>query len=292
MVDIRKVIRAISGGVSIPSLLQIYSEQDDRAVAVNTDFPVPTKNINAFLLEVAKGDIPGHKVYTIAGRKDNIDNTTLDDISQVPATTIVPNPGGIQLELVSSSANDTIAGTGAQQVEIHYLDVDGLEQNEIVDMNGVTPVNTVAVDIDRIQWIHVHRLGAGATETAQGNIDLRDTTGATIFERIVAGGNQSLNAHYHIPADKTGYLLGWQVSALAFAVDFRLRATVQRFGRTLIPGVFLFQDAIVIDVGTSGWIPYLVPLRCPANSEVKISALSTAAGGDGGAQFGILLIDD
>ncbi len=292
MVDIRKVIRPINAGSAIPSLLEIYSEEDDRAVAVNTDFPVPVENVNAFLLEVAKGNIPGHKVFAIAGRKDNIDNSVLDDISQVPGTTIVPNPGGIQMEIVSSSPNDTAAGTGAQQVMIHYLDPDGIEQQEIVDTNGVTPVNTIAVDIDRIQWIHVNRLGAGANETAQGNIDLRDTAGVTVFERIAAVGNQSLNAHYHVPANKTGFILGWQVSALSFAVDFRLRATVMRFDRALLAGIFLFQDAIVIDVGASGWIPFEVPLRCPAESEVKISGLSTAAGGDGGAQFSILLIDD
>lgn len=292
-----KVIRRVPGG-GIQALLSKYDADLDRMVGVSNESPLPVTTQDLvvitkdFLLQVAQGNVLGHKMFSIPGRQDGLSTTILDDLTQVPTTTILPDPDGIQMEVVSSDADDTVAGAGAQQVLIQYLDTAGAEQSEIVDLDGVNPVNTVATDIDKIQWMSVERLGGGANKTAQGNIDLRDTGGAVIYERIAVGGNQSLSARYHIPIAKTGYLLGWQSSAVAKAIDFRLRATIRRIDRTLISGVFLFQDAIVLDVGSSGWIPFDAPKRCPAGSTIKISGLSTAAGGDGGGQFDILVIDD
>ena len=244
-----------------------------------------------FWFEIARGNVIGMKVYTVPGRSDGVSMTDLEDVSQVPATTILPNPGGIQLEVVSSSPNDTAAGSGVQSVDIHYLDTTGLEQEETVTMNGVTPVNTVATDIDIVQWIHTCTIGT-AGGVSDGNISLRDTTGVTAFEYIAAGGNQSLSARYTIPTAKTGFILGWEASGITKRIDFRLRATVDRFDRSLTPDVFLFQDAVVLQDSTSGWRPFKTPLKIPASGMVKVSAISAAAGGDAGTSFDILIIDD
>ena len=244
-----------------------------------------------FLLRVARGEIPGMKTYVIAGRKDSIDNTALDDLTQIPGTTVVPSPGGVQLEIISSAAADDGApvGTGAQTVNIHYLDTAGAEQNETIIMNGTTLVTTVATDIDHVQWINTNAVGSGGV--AAGNISLQGLGGGAVFEYIAAGGNQSLSARYVVPTGKTGYLFGWRSSAIVKQVDFRLRATVDRFDNSLLPGVFLFQDpAVVIDAPT-GFIP-LPWSKMPAGAIIKISGLSQAAGGNGGGSFQILLVDD
>jgi hypothetical protein len=243
-------------------------------------------------VEVARGNTAGMRVFTIPGRKNSISTTVLDDITQVPATTVLPDPGGIQMEVVSSSANDAAAGTGAQSVDIHYLDSVGVEQEETVTMDGLTPVNTVGLDFDKIQWMHTKTVGANVNGVAVGNISLRDTTGATTYEYIGAGGNQSLSCRYHVPTGYTGFILGWDASGITKEVDLRLRATVERFDRTLVPGVFLFQDAIVLNDATSGWQPFKVPPLIPAGATVKISGISAAAGGDAGASFDVLLIAD
>lgn len=247
---------------------------------------------NDFFLNVAKTDIVGAKAFSIAGRKDSLSTTILDDITEIPSTTVVTNPGGIQCEVVSDDDNDTLAGTGVQKIEIHYLDTNGAEQSETVNMAGQTPVNTVATDIDHIQWMHAAQVGGNANEVAIGNISLRNTPGTTTYEYISAGGNQSLSARYVVPTGKTAYILGWQVSAITKKIDFRLRATVKKYDRTLLSGIFLFQDAIVLQDAPSGWMKCEVPLECPAGSEIKVSGKSAAAGGDGGAQFVVLLIDN
>jgi len=67
---------------------------------------------------------------------------------------------------------------------------------------------------------------------------------------------------------------------------------VERFDRALLPGVFLFQDILVLNDTTSGWIPFEVPLKMPSGAVTKMSAISNAAGGDAAGKFDILIIDD
>jgi len=245
-----------------------------------------------FLFEVARRNISGIKMYSIPGRKDTVSTTVLDDLTEVPATTVLGSPGGVQLEVVSSNAADDGApvGTGVRTLEFHYLDSSNAEQSETVIMNGTTAVTTSATDITFIQWAHTKSVGSNGV--AVGNISIRGLGAGTVFEYVTAGGNQSLSGRYKVPAGKKGYVVGWQASGITKKVDLRLRATVERYDRALIPGIFLFQDILVLDNATSGYIPFYVPLLMPAGAEIKLSAKSGAAGGDAAGQFDIILIDD
>jgi hypothetical protein len=244
-----------------------------------------------FLFEVARGHISGIKMFSIAGRKNSISATVLDDLSEIPSTIVVPEPGGIQLEVVSSNGQDGVAGTGIVTLELHYLDSSDDEQSETIIMDGTTPVTTNATDINFIQWMHAKTVGSNGA--AVGNLVMRTVGGAgTDYEYISAGGNQSLSARYKVPNGKTGYVIGWQSSGITKQVDLRLRATVERSNRALLPGVFLFQDVVVLNDSTSGWIPFDVPLMMPSGAVVKLSAQADSVGGDAGGVFDIVLVDD
>lgn len=264
-------------------------------VAVTTDSALLTAE---FGLEIARGNISGMKLFSIPGRKNNLSTSVLDDLTQVPSTTVLGSPGGIQLEIVSSSDEDSdtggivAQGSGARTIDIFYLDTAGAEQKETITMDGTNPVDTVATDIDFVQWMHTASVGGNANGTAVGNISLRTTDAATTFEYIAAGGNQSLSGRYKVPTGKTGYVTGWQVSGIAQRIDVRLRATVHRSNRELLPGIFLFQDIAVLKDSTTGWIQFVVPLKMPAGAIIKMSGISENASGDAGGQFDILLVDD
>lgn len=244
-----------------------------------------------FYLEISRGNVAGMKVYTIPGRSDGVSQTALEDVSQIPGVTILPRPGGIQLEIISTSGNDTAAGSGVQSIDIHYLNPAGVEQEETCPTNGLVAQLTAKSDFADIQWMHTRTIGTPGG-TAAGNISLRGVGGGTVYEYIQAGGNQSLTCRYVVPTAKKGFLLGWEVSAITKRIDFRLRATVERFDRTLVPDVFLFQDAVVLQDAPSAWRPFTSPSSIPASGVVKASAISAAAGGDAGASFDILIIDD
>jgi len=246
-----------------------------------------------WLIEVARGNVSGAKIHTIPGYKNGISSTVLDDITQIPNTTTIVDPGGLQLEVVSSSANDDgdPVGTGVRTLELHYLDSSGDEQEEIITLNGTTPVITTSTDINEIQWLHT--LTVGTNGVATGNIVIRTIGGGGIdYEYISAGSNQSLSCHYHIPNNKIGLLLGWHCTAIVKQIDFRLRATVERFDREIVEGVFLFQDVILLSDEASGWIDLKGIGALPESSIIKISAISAAAGGNAGAMFKLLIIDN
>lgn len=250
-----------------------------------------------FLIEVGKGNIAGHKIINIPGfHEADVETAQLGDLSLMPGVVVLPTPGGIQLEAVSDSIqdDDDIAGspgTGIRSIRVHYLDTSFNEQSEDVLLNGTTPVDTVATDIQTVQWIHTLAIGSGAGGVADGNISLRNTLGTITYEYIGAGGNQSLSARITIPNAKKGYLLNWHCSGLKKRIAFYLRATCMRSDRSLLANVFLFQDFEVCEASNSGLLDGL-GLQFPAQCGVKISCKADGNGGEAGGGFSLLMVDD
>jgi len=243
-----------------------------------------------YLTAVALGNIPGACGVNISGRKDNVAVSVLDDISQIPGVTEIPDPGGIQLAFKSSNANDTIAGTGIQKIKLSYLDTNWNPFTEVVELAGVSLVNTVATDIGFVQTIYAVQVGS--TGGAVGNISLVDTGDTLVFDYLTAGGNSSLTCRYTVPATKTAYIVGWDAGAITQKIDFRLRATVDHGDSVVVNnGIFLFKDITVIKNVSSGYNPFRIPIRLPATAQVKISGKGGSSGGDASASIELLLID-
>lgn len=87
---------------------------------------------------------------------------------------------GIQMEVVSTNVNDTVAGSGAQKVEIEYLTkTTWIKKTDVVDMDGQTAVDTDATDIYRINKFRVVQ-----GNPAAGTITLKSTDAATLYAQI------------------------------------------------------------------------------------------------------------
>ena len=244
-----------------------------------------------FIIEVGKGNIPGHRLETVNGQHEaNVETTAYGDLSLIPSVVVLPNPGGIQLEVVSSdNTQDVVGGTGCKSIEIHYLDTSHDEQVETVILTGTTPVNTVAVDIQTVQYMHTKTVGTGGV--ALGNISLRNTAGSVTYEYIAAGGNQSLSSRWTVPNGKKAYLLGWHCSGLKKRIDLQLRATCDKYDRSLLAGIFLFQDSESCESSNSGELNGR-GLRFPAECEIKISCIADGAGGEAAGGISLLIVDD
>lgn len=83
----------------------------------------------------------------------------------VEATPYVEPAAQAQRSIVSTNANDTAAGTGARTVRITYYDNTGAGPfTEIIALNGLVPVNTVAVNIrfiEKMETVTVGTVGGG-----------------------------------------------------------------------------------------------------------------------------------
>lgn len=169
-----------------------------RRIGVTTEYP----------LSAVLGLIPGAVAFYKVGSSLVIPSTTFMILSNLTSATRVSNFPTVaqQMQVVSSSASDTAAGTGAQQVTIDYLTEPASPAgfarfSETVTLNGVAAVLTVANNISRIERFRVSRTGTGSV--AAGDISLQSVGGATTFELINAGENINRTCVHFVP---NGYL--------------------------------------------------------------------------------------
>jgi hypothetical protein len=112
------------------------------------------------------------------------------------------------VSVVSSSGNDTSAGTGARTVEIQGLDANYVEQTATVTMDGTNAVTTGSTTFIRVFRMKV--VTAGSNETNVGNITA--SIGGSDVAQIKADNGQTLMAVYTVPANKVAYLIKFQAS--------------------------------------------------------------------------------
>lgn len=229
-----------------------------------------------FLLDVSRGKVPGATAIHILGANEAT-STSLEDMWEGSTSDlyVFPPAGGIQME-VAGGANDTATGTGVQQVMIHYLSAPNYVQKfEFVEMNGATPVNTVATDILRVQNMHSSRVGSDGV--ASSAITLEDTTSAVEYTRIRAGINTSLTGVWTVPGNQILYITEWETGAIATTAnrttEFFLRATSSFHGLYLL-GIFNVKDIIHLQSGSIE-TSFDLPLKIPPRADVKVSVQSS-----------------
>jgi hypothetical protein len=126
---------------------------------------------------------------------------------KVERTAYTEQTANARRSLVSSSANDTAAGTGARTVKVTYLDYLGNgPYSDIVILSGTTPVDTLKTDICFIERVEV--ITVGATGSNVGTITLKAATaggGATIGT-IAPTDLQTFWVHHYVPRAKVGHV--------------------------------------------------------------------------------------
>ena len=109
-----------------------------------------------FLLEISKGNVPGHRIFTVLSNKAVL--TAKADIWDVAGSLVYP-VGAETLEIITTG-NDTAAGTGAQEVTIEYLDTSYVTQTATAATNAGTQAITT-VNFFRLQRMIVSAAGTG-----------------------------------------------------------------------------------------------------------------------------------
>lgn len=103
------------------------------------------------------------------------------------------------MEIVSDSANDTAAGTGARTVLIQYLDANYNRANVVVTMNGITPV-AIGPQMMRINAVIVATAGTTPRGTNAGNISVRAAGGlGATYSYMLAGQSIARSSLFTVP---------------------------------------------------------------------------------------------
>jgi len=225
------------------------------------------------------------------GSRSNISNASTGDDVWTGTAAVLPIPPdvGEQMTVVSSSVQDGVGGTGILTLGIRYVDAVGVVKEEVITMNGTTPVNTVATNIRFVQELHTKT--AGSNNLSVGTVIIYKLGSATtIYNQIEPNTNQSLCSARMVPAGKICLLWGFHCSAGGGkAADVRIRATSHK--GTLFSRLFHFKDnAMLLDNGAER--VYRTPRVFPPFTIIKVTAYAVSAVGGANIQAsweGILL---
>lgn len=241
-------------------------------------------------LAIRRGLVPGVSIVHKFGRNPDIDTASgFEDLWSGGGLYTGFNATAAEIvTVVSSSALDTAAGTGARTVELFGLGAGFVSQSEVVILNGVTPVSTVNSYL-RLDVVLVLTAGTGGFN--KGTITCRQSiTTANIFAVMPIGGNDALIACYTVPAGKIGYVIsGFATLSKKQTSASDIQASVRRPG-----SVFQIVEWLSINSTGTGAIERL--FRVPraamaAGTDIKLAADASTndAGVSGG--FAIILVD-
>lgn len=225
---------------------------------------VPTPPPSYF--DIAQGNVAGMRAVFISARNPAVGSITREDVWAAGGVLVYPTAGE-QWEIVSDDANDTAAGTGAQEITITYLDDNHIEQTEVVATNGLTPVATVATDMYRPRSIEVTATGSGNANA--GTIQAQAAGGGDIRSLMLPDNNVSQQCHYTVPAGKTAYcvtILEQINKSEDVDLEYR-RTTGDNKTFKLVANSSIYQS--------SNFYPFQVSNSLSEKSDYKITALSS-----------------
>ena len=163
-----------------------------------------------YLYDIAEGNIPGRSVFTKIGYNADV-GLALEDITTAGGSYSWIPAGGTALDVVSSSADDTIAGTGIQKVKVGYLTTDYVQHSEIIEMNGTTPVALTETSVLRVNGIAAQQVGTGGH--AAGIITVENVGGAVVYRSIEAEYTRDRDITFTVPLGKVLYITSIFVSS-------------------------------------------------------------------------------
>ncbi len=169
-------------------------------------------------LDLARKQITGQRAFFFFGFNNSV-GTSYEDIW--------PNGGDIpwpttaaKVEVLSSDVADASAGTGVRQVEIHGLSSTGVDQSEVITMNGTSAVESSLTYI-RINKMHNENVGTyGGSH--KGDITCRVTGGGNTLSKMTGvegnvdtsvqyGSGEAGNGYWSVPLGKVLYITRIQV---------------------------------------------------------------------------------
>ena len=223
--------------------------------------------IENLLLETQMGQVQGAYVIWKFGKNEAI-TTTETDVWEQGGVYVFPTSAA-QLSVVGAAGDVT-------EITIDGLDADYNRLIEVVNLTGDTPLLTVG------SFLRVNRAYNSNGLDLTGTVTI--THGVDILATVSVADEQTLQAIATIPAGWTAYIFKGMASTgkgkdAQIIFKFRLEGKVFRIAETF----GIYQNTYE---GDRPFIPF------PEKTDIKVSAISSSAGTNVSAQFGLLLLDN
>lgn len=244
------------------------------------------------LIDAALSGAQGIEYIRLRGR-----NTALSTSAELLAhagSTFNPNlvsgvPTAQSFEVVSDSATDDAASTGAQVVTVRYVDSSWADQTTTANMDGTTAVS-LGISSFGINQLTVTQVGTSLVNV--GQISVQVASAGQVHRTIPGSANNYCTDHdmiFTVPLNKVLVVLGGHINLLSGAdgaeiqiEDWDLSGSIGRFSTETI--------ACVEPSATSEW-RLTTPLVFPEKHRFAIRMKMEASVGEGLAMFHAVLID-
>lgn len=244
----------------------------------------PFRTEKDYLIDARLGNVPNTSVTTIVGIAESTITSSVSTMWDEGTVYSFPSAATV-MTVSSSSANDTLGGTGAQYVYIEYLDANYVEQTLTLALNGQSGVSTV-VSILRVNLFRVVYSGTGKTNA--GNIFLG--TGAissgkpaTVYGRISAGRGAAQQGVFTVPAATECLFVNiGATSSSSKEVDISVEISVDLTNT--------FAEVLRYHMYNNTLNAQAFGRPVPAKSDIRFNATTSTGTGDATLSIGILLI--
>lgn len=190
-----------------------------------TNTPTGIQSIRENRYDISEGNVKDHMEILREGFNPAV-ASTCESYWSFGGRQVFPT-AAVTVDLVSTSVNDTLLGTGGRVVLVEGLAADYSLLSEFVLMNGLTPVTTVNSYL-RIQRTTV--VSVGSLMYNEGDISTVETVSGNAQSNIRATENSSFNANWTVPLG-----FAWLVSDFTSFVEE---------GRTAEGSIFLEHPTI------------------------------------------------
>ena len=249
-------------------------------------------SVSSFVVEVAKGNVPGHSIVNKFGHSATA--VAGDDIWSGGGVYGFYPTVAQSLEVLSTSTEDDMTtGDGTWTICVYGLDGNFDLQQEEIELNGQGVVVIPGT------WLRIYRiicLTGGATGTNEGTITVRIAAAGATAGVVAAGDGQTQMAIYTIPNNRTGYFVKGYVSLAnntfqgeSGSFQWLLRLNNGVTGQWSVNGSVGLNN-----VGSSHWIyEYGLPAGpLPKKTDIRIKMNAATDTMDATGGFDILLVED
>jgi hypothetical protein len=254
-------------------------------VSPNRNYSIPFNYVwddaNQYWTPMQKGDCGSYSDSITASAKDyihkfgsnpNISNTVSvsnpETIWDGSSEYTFPPDEGTSIQIKSNNAGDD------QEVIIQGLDQYFNKQSWTGNLNGLSDV-----DIDGT-WSRVFRAYNNDSTNFAGTIDIHQSGAPTSYAKILGANNQTLMSIYTVPADYTGYMIKYSISAhnagSSSEIGYTLYIKTREYGK-------VFRVKEVSSVGTSSPITQKLPFPLILQPKTDIIFNVVSANGNNGA---------
>jgi len=179
--------------------------------------------------------------------------------------------GSTALEVLSSSADDASAGTGARTITLIGLNASYVEVTQTITLNGVTPV-AVPTALFRINQCRLATAGSGQINV--GDITIRDSGAGTTRAILPAAFGQLRQCQYTVAAGKT--LVIYEVLHTINRPSSTRDAAVAAYVGTPVSSIYRLSLELTVD-GQPVVFPLTVPVPIPEKSDFGFRVTSVSA---------------